>query len=68
MLGYSAVAPRQWKRRSILPAAAGSVSGTPYWWRGDVLAWALSRGRDRVLVDLEIPDDSWSGDDYAEAV
>lgn len=57
MLGYSADAPRQWKARGILPAPFGTVSGTPYWHRCDVLRWAMSRGRDRALVDLEIESD-----------
>src|ERR1700682_1985161 len=45
MLGYSSDTPRQWKRRNTLPAPAGTVSGTPYWWRRNVLVWALANGR-----------------------
>ena len=59
MLGYSAIAARQWKRRNVLPTPAGTVSGTPYWWRGDVLGWALERGRTRAIVDLDIPESDW---------
>jgi len=60
LLGYGADAPRQWKRRAILPTPAGSVSGTPYWWRADVLRWALEHGRTRAIL----PDDE--ADAYTE--
>lgn len=68
LLGYGPDAPRQWKRRNVLPAPAGSVSGTPYWWRSDVLRWALEKGRTRAFVSDDGAGFAGSTDDYAEAV
>jgi hypothetical protein len=65
LLGYPIGTPRQWKRRQVLPTPAGYVSGTPYWWRGDVLGWALERGRTRAIVQLEREDDTYAND-YSE--
>jgi hypothetical protein len=63
MLGYSRDAARQWKHRNVLGQPAGFVSGTPYWWRGDILAWALEHGRTRAIVEL---DPTEYGSDYYE--
>jgi hypothetical protein len=65
MLGYSRDAARQWKHRNVLGQPAGFVSGTPYWWRGDILGWALEHGRTRAIVQFDVTEfDS----DYAEAI
>jgi hypothetical protein len=63
MLGYSDAAARQWKRRNVLPAPSGSVSGTPYWWRRNVLVWALAHGKTRAIVSF---DPTEYGSDYLE--
>lgn len=53
-LGYPPATIKQWKRRGLLPAPAGSVSGAPFWWRPTVLEWAKACGRDRKVAGVRV--------------
>ena len=51
MFGVKRTTVHQWRRRGVLPEPAGFVSGSPYWNRPNLAAWAQETGR-TVAVDL----------------
>lgn len=46
LLGVEAQTVRAWRiRRNGLPPESGYISGSPYWYREDIIAWATETGR-----------------------
>ena len=42
--GVEPLTVHQWRQRGRFPAPEGHVSGTPWWWRSTVEAWAVEHG------------------------
>lgn len=51
ILGYPRNTVHQWRKRGVLPEPTGMISGVPFWWCADVLAWAERTNRAARVTD-----------------